>query len=99
MAGPSLNVVTGIVKATGALITVRTVGFRPKTIKTFRAGAEGYWQKGMADASACKRQAAGTGSVVTVGGFTPLADGFTIGTDADLNPAGGTDIHYTVTCE
>lgn len=101
MSSPSLNVVTGSVIATGSAMDVRTVGFRPKTVD-LRTGAtggiEGHWQAGMADASAYKRTAAGVGSKVTANGITPLADGFRIGADSDLNSA-GKQIDYVVGCE
>jgi hypothetical protein len=81
----------GMKTGTGSVITVREVGFRPKMVKLFNitGNARAAWIKNMADASMQKEVDGGTGvydiSFVTSGGITPLASGFTIGTDTDLN--------------
>jgi hypothetical protein len=89
----------GAIKSTGGAINIRVLGFRPKAVIGHVGGVSFHWQKGMADASAYKRTAAGVGSLVVVNGITPLSDGFTIGTDADINPATPTDISYMVIAE
>ena len=70
-------------------------GFKPIAVKLWlEDGAEGFWTKGMADDAAFKRITAGTGSFVTSGGITPTLDGFTLGTDAQLNPSTETVVHF-----
>ncbi len=84
----------GSVNSTNAAQKVVT-GFRPIAVRLWlEDGASGFWEKGMADASAFKRITAGTGSFVTADGITPLEDGFTLGADANLNPASATVVHY-----
>lgn len=80
----------GAVTGTGADITVSKVGFRPSCVKLVNvtSGDEAWWFESMADASMYKRVAAGAGALVVVGGVTPRADGFVLGTDADINAAG-----------
>lgn len=83
------RVMTGSLIGTGSAIDVRTVGFRPQrvVILNVTAPARGEWHDTMADASALKQITAGTASFVTTNGITPLSDGFTLGSDADLNTA------------
>ena len=80
----------GSFSGTGSLLTVDSVGFRPRQIRLINtaSGDEATWTESMADASMYKRVAAGTGAMVTTGGLTPTATGFTLGTDADLNASG-----------
>jgi len=68
-------------------LDVTHIGFRPTKVKVVNvtSGDEAFWQEGMADASAFKRIAAGTGALITTLGITPLANGFRLGQDADLN--------------
>lgn len=77
---------------TGADLEVRgEIGFRPRSVRILaEAGlATGDWTEGMADGSVLKRVTAGDLTLVTGGnGITPLADGFKIGGDADLNGSG-----------
>lgn len=94
MASPGTQVAVGAVESTNATIQVRTVGFKPRTVTLRVGGDEAYWQEGMAAASAHKRVAAGTGSVVTTNGITQQNDGFDIGADADFNPAGAQIIYW-----
>jgi hypothetical protein len=47
--------------------------------------ATGVWLEGMADDSVFKEVTAGTKSLATTGGVTPLSDGFSLGADTDLN--------------
>lgn len=87
------------VTGTGAALNVTKVGFRPKRVRLFNVGAglcEGYWQDTMPDASMVKRVTAGTMSFPLTNGITPLANGFTIGADANLNVAGQV-IHFEAT--
>lgn len=87
----------GAVVGTGANLDVRTVGYRPRSVRVFNLGAglaSGEWFDSMPDGSVIKRVTAGTMSLVTGGnGITPLADGFRIGADANLNVTGQT-IHW-----
>ncbi|KKN42114.1 hypothetical protein LCGC14_0716460 [marine sediment metagenome] len=81
----------GAVIGTGADIDVRgEVGFRPRWVRILNiAGlAIGEWVDGMADAEVLKTITAGTISNPTTLGITPLADGFRIGADTDLNVDG-----------
>lgn len=81
--------VAGSFNGTGAEVSVRWVGFRPKKVELFNIDGlcKGEWVEGMADASVVKQVTAGTMTVPTTGGVTPLSDGFTLGTDTDLNVA------------
>ena len=84
----------GTYTGTGALVTVSTIGFRPRGVRlTSEAGDEATWNENMADDSMHKRTAAGTGSLVTSNAVTPLGNGFSIGTDGDLN-ASGEVVHF-----
>lgn len=95
MASGVSRVMTGAVVGTGSAINVKTVGFRPRKVELFNvaSGDVMEWSNTMPDAYGLKRVAAGTGSYVTSGGVTPLAAGFTLGTDSDLNAAGET-VHW-----
>jgi len=88
MSSPSILTARGTVIGTGAALNVRTVGFRPRRVTLHSVGDEMFWEEGMADASAYKRVAGGTGTLATSNGITPLSDGFTIGADADVNGSG-----------
>ena len=63
-----------------------TTGFKPLFVEVMNctSGDEYKWAHGMAAASAFKRIAAGTGSIITTLGITQLAYGFTVGLDADI---------------
>lgn len=92
---------SGVVMGTGALITVNKekCGFKPRMVKlinkTGLCSAE--WLDTMANDSMQKSADSGAGAVdnvdVTSNGIIPLASGFSIGTDADLNVSGEA-IHY-----
>lgn len=86
MASGARRVVHGSFIATGSSRDCTVVGFRPTkvTIRT-SGGIEGTWTDAMADASAFKRIANGTGSFISSAGITPLATGFRLGADAALN--------------
>jgi len=90
MASGASRIMTGAFYGTGAALNVRTVGFRPSKVELLNIGgvATGQWVKGMADASVMKAVTAGTISVATTGGITPLSNGFTLGDDSDLNVDG-----------
>lgn len=64
-----------------------TCGFKPRWVQVLNntSNDEYQWSTGMADASAFKRIAAGTGSSITTLGITPLNYGFTVGLDLDVN--------------
>lgn len=82
----------GSVTGTGAALDVKKVGFRPRNVRVVNVAAGGLcygeWIEGMADASVVKTLTDGTISVPVTLGITPLADGFTLGADTDLNVLG-----------
>lgn len=84
------KVMHGAFYGTGAQLDVEKVGFRPSRVKLINmsSGDELEWQENMADGAGFKRLAAGTGAAISSGGITPLANGFRLGTDADMNVAG-----------
>jgi hypothetical protein len=85
----------GMVTGTGASLDVTSVGFRPRRVEIMNV--EGLclakWQDSMPDASAVKQITDGTMTYITSLGITPLAGGFRIGADTDLNVS-GEDIHW-----
>lgn len=95
MASGVQRVLTGAVTGTGSAISVRTVGFRPRKVELLNTDglATAQWTSSMADDSFVKRVTAGTMTAPTSGGVTPLSDGFTIGTDSDINASAET-IHW-----
>lgn len=99
MSSPAHAIIHGSIMSTGSAIDIKTIGFRPKMVMMEMGGISTRWQKTMADASAYKRLANGAGSLVSANGITPLADGFRIGTDTDINPASPALIHYTAIAE
>lgn len=92
MGSSTSKVMRGAVVGTGANIDVRTVGFRPRSVHLINQASadEMWWHEYMADAAGFKRVTAGTGSIITTLGITPLAAGFRLGADTDLNVAGET---------
>lgn len=64
-----------------------TTGFKPRYVKVSNITSRDQleWFEGMADASAVKTVAAGTRTLITTLGITPLTNGFTIGLDTDVN--------------
>lgn len=92
MASGTSRVMRGAFVGTGATLDVRTVGFRPRSVHLINMASadEMHWHHYMADAAALKRVTAGTGSILTTLGITPLAAGFRLGADTDLNVAGET---------
>jgi len=90
MASGVSRVMTGAFLGTGADLDVKTVGFRPKKVELL--GETGLvkaeWTSSMADGLMLKQVTAGTLSMSGAGvGVTPLADGFRLGADGDLNVA------------
>lgn len=82
------NVAVGryISSSTAAAFDI-TCGFKPRhvVIKNVTSGDAMEWYEGMADASAYKTVTAGTNSIITTLGVTPLSYGFTVGLDTDVN--------------
>ncbi len=64
-----------------------TCGFKPRYVMVVNTSAaeKMEWFEGMADASAMKTVTAGTFTIITSLGITPLANGFTVGLDTDVN--------------
>jgi hypothetical protein len=82
------NIVVGayISTSTAAAFDIEC-GFTPRYVRIVNetSGDVIEWFEGMADAEGYKRVAAGTGALVTSNGITPLANGFTVGLDTDIN--------------
>jgi hypothetical protein len=92
MASGAKSPAVGSFLGTGAALNIRTVGFRPRLVRVVNVESGGKvrleWFKDMADAAAVKTAAAGTITVLTTNGITPLSDGFTLGADTDVNVDG-----------
>ncbi len=92
MSSGGIRKVTGSLLGTGASRNVKTVGFSPKRVEVHNVASGGknklYWQDTMADAAGIKTLANGTVSELSTLGITPLADGFTLGADTDVNVSG-----------
>ncbi len=89
MSSGAKRMVTGGVIGTGSAFNVKTVGFRPTRVEFFNADGlcHAYWQNTMANASMVLTITDGTITFETSDGITPLADGFTVGANSDLNVA------------
>lgn len=74
---------------TGSAFNITTLGFRPRSVKLWNLTGltTAVWFAGMPDASAFKQVNHDTAQnvYVTSNGITPLSNGFTVGTDADIN--------------
>ncbi len=85
------RVMAGSFIGTGALLSVLSVGFKPKLVQLFNATGlvVAFWSKTMADGAAHKiiNHASVQNVVITSNGIIPLSNGFSVGTDADLNTA------------
>jgi len=83
--------VVGSFIGTGSALNITTVGFRPRSVKLWNITGltTAVWMRDMPDASAFKQFNHDTvqNAYVTANGITPLSNGFTVGTDADLNTA------------
>lgn len=95
MGSGGTRVQNGRLIGTGAEISVRTVGFRPRMVELYNvtSGDKMVWTQTMADAAGVKTVAAGATSYVTSAGVTPLSDGFKLGADTDMNVS-GESVHY-----
>jgi hypothetical protein len=84
--GNSLPIRTGKFTSNGAARTIETPGFRPKMVRFINAtnAAHGLWLDTMPDGYV-HTQEGGTAALATSNGVTPLAEGFTLGTNAVLN--------------
>lgn len=87
----------GQVTATAAALEVRAVGFKPEKVVLFNktSACKLVWNKILGDAAGIKTVTAGTQTLVTSDGITPLdgahneGPGFQIGALADINDAAG----------
>lgn len=78
---------------TGAAVDVKgdKVGFKPRKVAIFNEtrNSQAVWTEDMGDGTAQKTVDSGSNktdvSKITSGGITPLATGFTLGNDSDLN--------------
>lgn len=94
-----VQILSGSFIGTGSAKEVRTVGFRPRSVKLWNVSGncQAVWFEGMADASMQKTVDSGSGTtdislVASANGITPLSNGFSLGADTDLNVA--TEIVY-----
>lgn len=82
--------ITGVVIGTGALLEVKgdKCGFKPSSVRIVNVtdGSVHVWQDTMPDGYVWEDKG-GTQNYRTSGGIIPLADGFSIGTQANLNTA------------
>lgn len=82
----------GKVVGTGSALNVTKLGFRPRVVKLYNTGGlvSAVWNSSMPDASAWKElnHASAQRAYITSDGITPLANGFTIGADSDINVDG-----------
>jgi hypothetical protein len=95
MASGGKRILTGAIDGTGSALQVRTVGFRPSTVRLFNTGGlvTAEWSDTMPDDAAVKRVTAGDMTYIVEDGITPLSNGFTIGADTDIN-VDGEAIHW-----
>lgn len=85
------RMITGRFLDTGTVAdTTIDCGFKPRYVHIMNntSGDEEYWAEGMADDSAMKRVAAGTGALITSNGITPTTHGFILGLDTDILVSG-----------
>lgn len=85
--------IRGSFVGTGSAKDIQTIGFRPRSVRIYNVtgNCQATWLDSMADASCQKVVDSGAGttdvSFITSNGITPLADGFRLGADSDLNVA------------
>lgn len=93
-----MNMATGTVEGTGSAINV-SCGFTPLHVKLVNIDGDAIldWTPDMGDDGGYKTVAAGTNAHVATGGVTAYegalgsaSNGFTIGTDSDVNASGET---------
>lgn len=73
----------------GALRSVQTVDYRPTIVKVFgENGDHAFWNAEMPDDSMILVTAAGAVTMETSDGIIPLANGFSLGANADMNASG-----------
>lgn len=93
MASGGRRSVKGSFPGTGADLSITWIGFRPTSVRLFNVtgNCKADWLETMADDSMQKTVDSGSGttdiSFVTSNGVTPLANGFSLGADGDLNVA------------
>ena len=92
MSSGAKRMVQGSLVGPGTARDIETVGFRPTRVEVRNITATtglilGYWQETMPDASMFLTILDGTNTFETSDGITPLAKGFTLGANADLNAA------------
>ena len=81
----------GAVTGTAADLDVTTVGYRPRRVQLINEGGlvTAEWTDDMTEGRGFKRITSGTMSQMAAGeGITPLANGFRIGVDSDVNVDG-----------
>lgn len=95
------NIATGTVEGTGSAINVEC-GFQPRAVKVINIDGDAIldWTEDMGADAGYKTVAAGTNALVSSGGITKYAgsaaansEGFTIGTDADVNASAETLVY------
>ena len=85
--------IRGSFVGTGSAKDVLTIGFRPRSVRIYNVSGncQAAWLDSMADGSCQKVVDSGAGtsdvSFITSNGITPLANGFRLGADTDLNVA------------
>jgi len=93
MASGAAKIIRGSFVGTGSSKEIRTVGFRPRSVRVYNVtgNCQGVWLDTMADGACQKTVDSGAGtsdvSFITSNGITPLSNGFTFGADSDLNVA------------
>ena len=93
MASGGTRMKCGRVTATGLAMDITTVGFRPRRVKCYNITNEATieWNEAFDDATGYQYDAA-TPDYLSANGITPLANGFTLGADGDVNVDGETVI-------
>jgi len=96
MASGAGRIKQGAFIGTGSALDVIVIGFKPQKVELYNESglAEAVWTESMANGEMLKRVTGGTLSKVTTTGVTPLATGFRLGADADMNVA-TEKVHYT----
>lgn len=86
--GSGADTWAGSIQGTGADLQVTKIGFKPRYVRVINIDDPGTieWVEGMDDDAGFKH-VDGTQTQVTSNGITPLANGFALGADADMNVA------------